>query len=123
MAIQPQVIATYNDPRPSREGLVAEQILLPTGKAAEDFAIELIEAEGLKPWNPNDGTTSGYGEQLSWKARHSADGKEVVVYFVTGKDAKASGKVCRIRRSQGGASEAHWQAIQWCSLSFGIEPL
>ena len=113
--LEAQVIAAFDDPAAQREGIVAEQIRRPATISAEAFATKLVEAEGLTSWSPQDPTRSTPGAQLTWRARHAGDGREVVVYFSPGKQT-----VCRIRRKRGGLSDAHWRTIRWCAASLGI---
>ena len=61
--------------------MVAEQIEKPASIPPEEFAAKLVEAEGLTSWSPQDPTSSSPGERLPYKARHAANGREVVVYF------------------------------------------
>jgi len=114
-AIEPQIIATFNDSAATREGIKAEQIRLPTMISPEVFADELVEAEGLISWLPEGQISSNPGEQLETRARFAANGREVVVYFSRNKRT-----VCRIRRRHGGGSDAHWRAIRWCAASLDI---
>lgn len=116
----PKVIVKYDHQRAGREDLRVDLIERPAGASVEDFVAELIEAEGLKSWSAQDPTSSGPGSSVTWRARHAADGTEIVVYFVPSEALDRPGKVCRIRRSRGGASVRHWQALRWCHAAFGI---
>ena len=114
-AIEVMVIASFDDPSAAREGIIAEQIVIPATIEASAFANLLVEAEKLTSWSSQDPTSSDPGSRLEWRARHAADGREVAVYFARGKRS-----LCKIRRPQGGASEVHWRAIRWCAASLGI---
>jgi hypothetical protein len=114
-AMEPAVAATFSHSAAQREGIVAEQIMLPKTISAMTFADELVAAEGLTSWSPQDPTSSLPGEPLQWRARHASNGREVTVYFAPDKQS-----VCRVRRPRGGLSDGHWQAIRWCAASLGI---
>jgi hypothetical protein len=114
-AVDAKVIAKFDDSAAAREGIIAEQIMRQATIKAEAFADALVEAENLTSWSSQDPTSSYPSSRFKWRARHAADGREVVVYFAPDKRS-----VCRIRRQRGGLSEAHWRAIRWCAASLGI---
>lgn len=109
------VIATFNTTLPNPDKMVAEQIETPADIPPEKFAAQLVEAEGLISWSPQDAVNSSPGARLQFKARHAANGREVVVYF-----SPAAQTVCKIRREHGGWSEIHQNAIRWCATSLGV---
>ena len=115
VAERPQVIATFNITASNPDAMLAEQIEKPANLSSEEFASKLVEAEGLTSWSPQDATSSRPGEILQYRARHAANGREVVVYF-----SPTVGSVCRIRRERGGLSDIHQKAIRWCATSLGI---
>ena len=109
------VIATFNAALPNPDKVVAEQIEKPADLSSESFAAQLVESEGLTSWNPQDPVGSRPGAILPFKARHAANGHEVVVYF-----SPAAQTVCKISRERGGFSHIHQKAIRWCATSLGI---
>lgn len=109
------VLATFSTTLPNSDKMVAEQIEKPAHISSENFAAQLVEAEGLTSWNPQDPVGSRPGAILPFKARHAADGREVVVYF-----SPAAQTVCKISRERGGFSNIHQKAIRWCATSLGI---
>lgn len=115
VAEQPHVIATFNATLPNPDKMVAEQIEKPVNISPEKFATKLVEAEGLTSWSPQDSTSSSPGARLSYRARHAANGREVVVYF-----SPTARTLCKIRRERGGLSDIHQNAIRWCAASLGI---
>ena len=109
------VIATFDTALPNPDKMVAEQIEKPADISSETFAPQLVEAEGLTSWNPQNPVVSRPDAILSFKARHAANGREVVVYFTH--NAKT---VCKISRERGGFSKLHQKAIRWCATSLGV---
>lgn len=109
------VIATFNTTLPNPGKMVAETIEASADMSREEFAAQLVEAEGLISWSPQDPVNSSPGAKLQFRARHAANGREFVVYF-----SPAAQTVCRIRREQGGWSEIHQKAIRWCATSLGV---
>ena len=109
------VIATFNTILPNPDKMVAQQIKKPADISSENFAAQLVEAEGLISWNPQDSVGSRPGAILPFKARHAANGREVVVYF-----SHNARTVCKISRERGGFSSIHQKAIRWCATSLGI---
>jgi hypothetical protein len=115
VAEQPHVVATFSTTLPNPDKMVAEQIEKPAGMSPEEYAAKVVEAEGLTSWSPQDPTGSSPGERLPYRARHAANGREVVVYF-----SPTARTVCKIRREHGGLSDIHQKAIRWCAESLGI---
>jgi len=115
VAEQPHVVATFNTTLPNPDKMIAEQIEEPASISPEEFAVKLVEAEGLISWSPQDPTSSSPAGKLSYKTRHAANGREIVVYF-----SPAARTVCKIRRERGGLSDIHQKAIRWCATSLGI---
>jgi hypothetical protein len=109
------VIATFNTTLANPDKMVAEQIEKPADILLENFAAQLVEAEGLASWSTQDPVGSRPGAILPFKARHAANGREVVVYF-----SYNARTVCKVSRARGGFSNVHQEAIRWCATSLGI---
>lgn len=116
---QPGVISVLKGEEFVRRGIVAELVERPPGIPDERFAQQLIEAEGLKPWNGQQMNFPAVDGRMATKAVFAGDGREVIVKYVPG-DAKQPGKACRIRLARGGMSDARWQAYRWCAEAFGL---
>ena len=115
---EPRVIAVLEGEEFDRRGIVADLVERPAGVPDETFAQQLVDAEGLRPWD---------GRQLDWPARQDApaakavfsgDGREIIVYYAPS-NSHRPGRVCRMRLARGGMSDAYWQARRWCAAAFG----
>lgn len=115
----PRVLSVLKGEQFVRMGIVAELVERPPGIPDEQFAQQLIDAEGLKPWDGEQMNLPAAKGRLATKAVFAGDGREVIVYYMRG-DAKMTGKVCRFRLSRGGMSDARWQAYRWCGQAFGL---
>jgi hypothetical protein len=119
VAAEPHVVATLKGPEFTRMGIVADLVERPAGITDEQFAQQLIDAEGLRPW---DGEQLNFPEQdggMGTMAVFSADGREMIVKYVSS-DLEHTGQVCRLRLARGGASSARWNAYRWCASAFGL---
>lgn len=115
----PRIIETLSGEDIARAGLIVELVERPAGISGEAFAQQLIDAEGLRPWNGhqlNFGPDHGRGS----KAVFAADGRQIIVYYGP-EELSQPGRVCRLRASSGGLGNARWRAIRWCSAAFGIQ--
>ncbi len=117
--VQPRVLSILEGEEFVRRGIVAELVERPPGIPDEQFAQQLIEVEGLRPWNGQQMNFPAVDGHMATKAVFSGDGREVIVKYVPG-DAKQPGKVCRFRLARGGMSEARWNAYRWCAEAFGL---
>jgi len=117
--VQPHIIATLEGPEFVRMGIVAEIIERPPGVSNEQFAEQLIQAEGLKPWSGEQIDIPAVDGHMATKAVVSGDGREVIVKYLPG-EPRQPGKVCRLRLARGGMSEARWYAYKWCAEAFGL---
>lgn len=113
----PKVITSYQSKALDQEGVTTELVMDAEIRQPEALADALIEAGGLTPWNTDQPTVrSRPGSALAYRARYSADGNEIIVYY----HGAAGRPVCRIRRRQGGVSSAFNLARRWCATSLGI---
>ena len=118
--VAPRVLARLRGDEFARMGIVAELVERPKGSNDETFAQQLIDAEGLRPWNGKQIELPGRNGGMAVKAVHSADGREIHINYIQG-DSKRAGRVCRTRFAHGGVSPERWKAIRWCALAFGIQ--
>lgn len=115
----PHVAATLQGPEFVGMGIVAELVERPAGISDQAFAQQLIDAEGLRPWDGEQLDFAPGAGSMGTKAVFSSDGREIIVKYVAG-DVQRPGRVCRLRLSRGGMSRARWQAYRWCGSAFGI---
>ena len=111
----PRILARLAGDEFVRMGIVAELIERPTGMSDEAFAQQLIDAEGLRPWNGQQVEMPARKGGMAVKAVFSADGRELHVNYIEG-----AGRVCRTRFAHGGVTPERWTAIRWCASAFGI---
>lgn len=116
---EPKVIEILEGDAFVRRGIVAELIERPSGVSDEQFAQQLIDAEGLKPWSGQQMNFPAVDGGMAVKAVVSGDGREVSVRYLPS-DASQVGKVCRVRLSRGGASDERSKAYRWCAEAFGL---
>lgn len=114
------VLATLKGAEFARMGIVAEILERPVGVSDEVFAQRLIDAEGLRPWNGEQIDAAPRSGPWGVKAVVSGDGREINVRYVAG-DQRVAGRICRIRMSRGGWSDARWSAYRWCASALGFE--
>ena len=103
-----------------RLGISGQVLERPARVSGRDFAVRIMEAEGLDPWMgdpllfpPGEGT-------VGVAATVAANGREIDVRYVAG-DATRPGRICRLRFPPGvGAHPARWNAYRWCAAAFGL---
>jgi hypothetical protein len=116
---EPRVIAVLEGDEFARRGIVADVIERPAGVTNEQFAQQLVDAEGLVPRNGQQMNVPAREGEMGSKAIFSRDGREIIVNYVSS-DVRQPGRVCRMRMEQGGMSKPRWDAFRWCASAFGI---
>lgn len=117
--IHPRVIAVLDGDEFARMGIVAELVERPAGISDAAFAQQLIDGEGLQPWNGQQLNSAPSEGRMGTKSVFSADGRVIIVKYVTG-DMQRPGRVCRLRLARAGMSRALWNAHRWCGSVFGL---
>jgi len=118
-AAGPHVVSTFGGAEFARFGIIADLVERPAGISDGLFAQQLIDAEGLRPWNGKQLDSPPMSGSMGTKAVFSGDGREVIVKYVAG-DVRRAGRVCRLRFARGGWSTARWNAYRWCASAFGL---
>jgi hypothetical protein len=118
-AAEPHVLATLEGAEFTRAGISADLVERPAGVSDEQFAQDLVDAEGLQPWNGEQLSHAPGPASLGSKAVFSADGREIIVRYRSG-PVQRSGRVCRLRLARGGMSTARWNAYRWCATALGL---
>jgi hypothetical protein len=115
---EPRILATLEGKEFAEWGIIGEIIERPAGISDERFAQQLVDAEGLRPWNGQqmDFPPSENGPAV--KAVFAGDGREIVVHYVPS-DTGRSGRVCRRRSGGVPMNDAQWQSVRWCAAAFG----
>jgi hypothetical protein len=116
---EPHVLATLEGAEFTRAGISADLVERPAGLSDEQFAQQLVDAEGLQPWNDDQLSHAPRPGSLGSKAVFSADGREIIVRYASG-PVHLSGMVCRFRLARGGMSTALWNAHRWCAAALGL---
>lgn len=116
---EPRVVAVLEGDEFARRGIAGEIIERPAGISDESFAQQLIDAEDLRSWNGQQLDVPPREGAMGSKAVFAGDGREVIVRYVAG-DSQSSGRVCRLRLSRGGMSDARWNAYRWCGSALGV---
>jgi hypothetical protein len=116
---EPRVIARLKGDAFARAGIVAELVERPRGVSDEAFAQQLIDAEGLRPWNGEQTGSAPAKGRMGYKAVSAKDGRAIIVKYMGG-DAGRHGRLCRLRLAPGPMSPLNWDAHRWCASKFGL---
>jgi hypothetical protein len=115
---EPRIVQVLEGREFALRGITADLIERPAGITDEQFAQDLIDAEGLVPWNGEQFNSAPTEERMGTRAVFSADGREIIVKYVSG-DSQRPGIICRLRLTRGGMSDARWNAYRWCASALG----
>lgn len=118
-AAEPRVLAVLEGSEFDRFGIVAELVERPAGVTDEQFAQQLIEASGLRSWKGEQVDSAPQMDGIGTKAVFSADGREIIVKYVSD-DVQRTGRVCRLilRRRPSRGWDGDFQAGTGCALNY-----
>lgn len=115
-----RVIDTLVGEEFSRFGISGQILERPAGVDDREFAVQIMEAEGLTPWNGQPFDTPPRDGSMGTAAIIAGNGHEINVKYVAG-DRSRPGRICRLRFQPGvGASQERWNAYRWCAAAFGL---
>jgi hypothetical protein len=116
-----RVVDTLAGEEFTRLGIVGQLLERPAGVSDRDFAIQVMEAEGLTPFSGDPILVSpGRDGGLGAAVIVAANGQEIYVTYVVG-DSARPGRVCRLRFQPGSRFQpARREAHRWCAAAFGV---
>lgn len=107
--------ASFHDPEFLAQGIEVDLVQVRAGGRPDLLATQLVEAEGLTPWN-GEMTEMSAASGLSLKAITAGNGRNVAVVYRHDSDL-----VCRVRARTTAATDARWRASRWCAAQLGVE--
>lgn len=102
----------------ARESVKADYFVVQVD--AEQFARDLIEAEGLTSWNGEPPVEYAGDRGFSVLSVRSGDGRSATVWYSNGLTER-EGLVCRSTAKANGMGPGSYQAVRWCLAKFGVE--